>query len=84
MRLATKIGPAYFELGVLLDLGADVTKGIEKNYRDNATRCAFEVLNTWRQNLDGNLGSKATYKTLCQVLIDLKRKDLVKVLRSGE
>ena len=83
LRLAYKIGASYFYLGVLLDLGSDLTKTIEKNNRDDAVRCCFEILNTWRQSRE-NPDSMATYNTLRQALIDLNRNDLAEVLSSGE
>ena len=83
MRLANKIGAAYFYLGVLLDLGADLTKTIEKNNKDDAVRCCFEILNTWRQRRE-NPDSVATYNVLREALIELNHNDLAEVLSSSE
>ena len=83
MRLANKIGAAFFEVGVLLDLGSDLTKAIEMNNRGNVVRCCFEILNTWRQRRE-NPDSMTTYNTLRQALIDVNRNDLAEVLSSGE
>ena len=83
MRLATKIGAAYFYLGVLLDLGADLTKTIERDNRDDSVRCCFEILNTWRQRRE-NPDSMDTYNTLREALIELNRTDLAELLSSSE
>ena len=83
MRLANKIGAAFFELGVILDLGSDLTKSIEANSKGNVARCCFEILNTWRQRRE-NPDSVATYNILREALIELNRNDLTEVLSSSE
>ena len=82
-HLAKKLGANNFELGIFLRVDADSIKAIEKNYRDDVVRCAFEILNSWRQR-NGDLDSVATYNTLRQVLCDLERADLVEFLSSSE
>ena len=71
-------------MGISLRVKADCIKAIEKNHPSDAVRCAFEILNTWRQNLEGNPDSMDTYDTLREVFIKLNRNDLVKVLSSSE
>ena len=83
MRLAKKIGAAYYHLGIFLGLGVDLTETIESDNRGDAVRCCFKILITWRQRRE-NPDSMATYNSLREALIELDRNDLAEVLTSGE
>ena len=83
MRLAIKIGAGCFCLGVLLDLGEDLTKTIETDNENDPVRCCFKILNTWRQNRK-NPDSVATYNALRDALVDLTHDDLAEFLSSSE
>ena len=83
MRLAEKIGPNNFQMGIYLGLDKDTMRGIEADHKDNVTRCAFEILTAWMQKCD-RPDSAATFGELCRALTDLDRKDLVELVRSGE
>ena len=83
MRLAEKIGPKNFQMGIYLGLDKDAIKGIRANHKDDVVICAFEILTVWMQKCD-RPDSATTFGELCRALTDLERKDLVELVRSGE
>ena len=83
MRLAKKIGPDNFQMGIYLGLDRDTIKGKQANHKDDVVICAFEILTTWLQKCD-RPDSAATFGELCRALTDLDRNDLIELVRSGE
>jgi len=83
-KVTNSVVDVYFQLALLLDIGAPFVKMTESNFVRDAWRVTFEVLNKWRESSPLAKNEKAMVAQLVSALSDLDKTETAQMVQAGK
>ena len=77
------MGVEYLEIGVSLGLTGIKIRQLEHDHR-RAVDINFQILTTWRDNVDSRKSINDMYEELAEAFMDIELGDLHDFVRNGE
>ena len=83
-KVTNSVVDVYFQLALLLDIGAPFVKMTESNFVRDAWRVTFEVLNKWRESSPLAKNEEAMVTQLVSALSDLDKTETAQMVQAGK
>ena len=83
-KVANSVVDVYFQLALLLDIGAPFVKMTELNFVRDAWRVTYEVLNKWRESAPLEMNEEAMVAKLVSALSDLEKTEIAQIVQAGK
>ena len=83
-KVTNNVVDVYFQLALLLDIGAPFVKMTESNFIRDAWRVSYEILNKWRESSPLAKNEEAMVAQLVSALSDLDKTETAQMVQAGK